>query len=81
MTVWTIEAKYDAESSVWYSVEGDVPGLAVDGATFEVLAAKAGAMLLDLLDIHRDDLDPQRLHGPHSLRIVAHYEHSSDIAA
>lgn len=81
MAVWTINARYDPEASVWYSVEGDVPGLAVDGATFEVLAAKAARMLPDLLEIHAADVDPVRLNGPHRINIVAHHEHSFDVAA
>lgn len=81
MTVWTIKAKYDADAAVWYSIEGDIPGLAADGATFEILATKAGRMLPDLLEIHGDELDPQKLIGPHTIRLVAHHEHSFDIAA
>ena len=65
MAHWTIRADYDPEASVWYSVDGDIPGLAADATTLEALAAKAGAMLPDLLDIHADDIaDPARLAGP-----------------
>ena len=81
MTVWTIRAEYDPQSRTWYSADGDLPGLAADAATIEELAAKAGAMLPDLLEIHRDDIDPARFTGPHSIRIVAHYERNFDLAA
>ena len=81
MTIWTVRADYDPESHSWYSVAGDVPGLAVGGDTIEELAAKAGAMLPDLLEIHHDDIDPARLAGPHSIRIVAHHERDFDVAA
>lgn len=82
MALWTIRAEYDPEAHVWYSVDGDIPGLAVDGATVESLAEKAGAMLPDLLDIHGDEIvDQARLKGPHSIRIIAHHERDFDVAA
>ena len=82
MAVWTIRAEYDPEAQVWYSVAGDVPGLAVDASSLEELAAKAGAMLVDLLDVHRDEIiDAARLKGPHSIRIIAHHERDFDVAA
>jgi hypothetical protein len=82
MTLWTIRANYDTEAKVWYSIEGDIPGLAVDADTLEALAEKAGAQLPDLLEIHADEfIDPSRLSGPHSIRIIAHHERDFDVAA
>lgn len=82
MALWTIRADYDPEARVWYSIEGDIPGLAADAATLEALAAKAGAMLPDLLEIHADEIiERGRLQGPHSIRIIAHHEHQFDVAA
>ena len=82
MAQWTIKAAYDAEAQVWYSVEGDVPGLAADGETIEALAAKVGAMLPDLLGLNADLIaDTSRLAGPHSIRIIAHDERDFDVAA
>jgi hypothetical protein len=82
LALWTIRAEYDPEARVWYSVDGDIPGLAVDAETVEALAAKAGAMLPDLLEIHADKVaDPARLRGPHSIRIIAHHERDFDVAA
>lgn len=82
MTLWTIRAEYDFEARVWYSIEGDIPGLAADAETLEALAAKAGSMLPDLLEIHADDiLDKTRLAGPHRIRIVAFHEREFDVAA
>ena len=63
-------------------MDGDIPGLAADAETLEELAGKAGAMLSDLLAIHRDAIhDQSRLTPPHSIRIVAHYEREFDVAA
>lgn len=82
MALWTIRAEYDPEAKVWYSIDGDLPGLAADADTLEALAAKAGAMLPDLLEIHADELvDKSRLNGPHSIRIIAHHEREFDVAA
>lgn len=81
MTLWTIQAQYDPEAQVWYSVEGDIPGLAVDAETFERLAEKAGNMLPDLLEIHADEIAADRMHGPHSIRIIAHHERDFGVAA
>ncbi|WP_374943523.1 DUF1902 domain-containing protein [Sphingomonas sp.] len=82
MTLWTIRAQYDDEAHVWYSVEGDIPGLAVDAETIEHLVEKAGAMLPDLLKIHGDDfVDCSRLEGPHVIRVIAFHERVYPVAA
>lgn len=82
MALWTIRAEYDPDAKVWYVIDADIPGLAVDAATLEALAAKAGTMLPDLLEIHADEIvDPARLEGPHRIRIIAHHEHEFPVAA
>jgi hypothetical protein len=82
MAIWTIRAEYDTEAKVWYSIEGDLPGLAVDADTLEGLAAKAAAMLPDLLEIHVDQIrDKSRLTAPHRIRIIAHHEREFSVAA
>jgi hypothetical protein len=82
MTLWTIRTEYDPEARVWWSAESDIPGLAVDAESLELVAAKAGAMLPDLLEIHAGDIvDKSRLVGPHRIRIIAHHEHLFDVAA
>jgi hypothetical protein len=82
MALWTIRAEYDPEAKVWYSVDGDVPGLAADAETVEALAAKAGSMLPDLLEIHEAEIvERGRLKGPHRIRIIAHHEHEFPVAA
>ena len=82
MSVWTIRANYDPESQTWYTVEGDLPGLLADAASIEELAAKAGRMLPDLLQIHADDIaDKDRLIGPHRIHVIAFHERDFDVAA
>jgi hypothetical protein len=36
-TLWTIRAQYDDEAHVWYSTEGDIPGLNIDADSIEGL--------------------------------------------
>lgn len=82
MALWTIRANYDPEEHVWYSYDGDVPGLLIDAETLEDLARKAGEQLPDLLEIHADDFaDKAVLIGPHRLRIIAFHEREFDVAA
>jgi hypothetical protein len=82
MTVWTVRADYDAEEHLWYVYDSDVPGLVGEATTLEELQAKLGSRVLDMLEgnahlIH----DKARLVGPHSIRLVAHYEGQQAIAA
>lgn len=82
MTLWTIRAQYDDEALVWYSVEGDIPGLNIDADTIEQLVVKAATQLPDLLEIHADELiDQERLEGPHRIRVLAFHERVYDVAA
>lgn len=82
MTTWTIKAEYDPDAHVWWVAESDVPGLAADAGTLEMLAAKAGAMLPDLIEIHSGELSRTKdRSGPHRIRIIAHHEHLYDVAA
>jgi hypothetical protein len=82
MAVWTIWANYDAEDRVWYTVNGDIPGLLVDAPSIEELAAKAGAHLPDLLEIHAEDLtDISQLESPHRIRVIAFHEREFAVAA
>ncbi|WP_298692384.1 DUF1902 domain-containing protein [uncultured Sphingomonas sp.] len=82
MGVWTVQAGYDPEASVWYTVDADMPGLLADGETLEVLAAKLGPMLLDLLEFNADQIDDKaKLQAPHRFHIVAHAERDFDVAA
>ena len=82
MTVWSVHANYDPEARVWYAIDGDIPGLAVDAGTLEQLEIKVGNMLDDLLDIHQDDFtDKSVLKGPHMIRIVAFHERTFAVAA
>ena len=82
MALWTIRAEYDPEARVWWVADNDIPGLAADAATVEALAAKAGEMLADLLELNADDvIDKSRIQGAHRIRIIAHHEHLFDVAA
>jgi predicted RNase H-like HicB family nuclease len=45
-----IRAEWDAEAEVWVATSDDVPGLATEAETIEVLSAKLESMIPELLD-------------------------------
>ena len=82
MTVWNVRAYYDTDAHVWYAIDGDIPGLAVDAQTLEQLEVKIGNMLEDLLEIHAEDFPDQAvLQPPHTIRMIAFHERTYDVAA
>lgn len=82
MSLWVVVANYDPEVRVWYTVQGEIPGLHVDADTIEDLARKAGEQLPDLLEIHADEfIDKSRLEPPHTIRVVAFQEREFPVAA
>ena len=81
MAVWTINAQFDPEAQVWYTIDGDMPSLFVDAESIDELARKASSMLLDLLEINADLFPAEKLQGDHSIRVVAHDERVFAVAA
>ena len=82
MAEWIVRADYDSESRSWYVFQSDVPGLATGGETLEELADKLPGMITDLLELNAElFLDPSRLEGPHSFKLIAHHEAFHAIAA
>ncbi len=45
-----VKAEWDAEASVWVAFSDDVPGLAAESATLELLRPKVLAMIADLIE-------------------------------
>ncbi len=41
---------YDADASRWYVAESDIPGLAAEAETLDVLRAKIDAIVPDLIE-------------------------------
>lgn len=80
MAVWTVKAAWDAEADVWFAADSDIPGLAADAATIELLAEKSAAMLPDLLEIHADDVADAAT-PPHTVHVIAFHEVSLPAAA
>lgn len=82
MAQWNVKAEYDAKARVWYTIEGDIPGLFADAETLEALERKIGPMILDLLELNADLIaDKDRLVPPHQVRVIAHHERAFDLAA
>lgn len=81
MTVWTLHAAYDPEAKVWYTVDCDVPGLVTEGDTLEWLHERAALVIPELLEDNTELLTAEQRQGPHSLRLVAHYQSVLPVAA
>ncbi|HWA90208.1 MAG TPA: DUF1902 domain-containing protein [Rhizomicrobium sp.] len=47
-----MNALWDAEASVWVATSDDVPGLATESASFEVLLEKLRTMVPELLELN-----------------------------
>lgn len=74
MAVWSLHAGYDDEAKVWYTLDCDVPGLVTEGDTLGRLIDRAVAVMPELLIDNAHLVSPDRLEGPHSLRVVAFHE-------
>ncbi|WIM05410.1 MAG: DUF1902 domain-containing protein [Candidatus Nitricoxidivorans perseverans] len=48
--IYFIRAEWDDEASVWVATSDDVPGLATEADTLEVLSAKLESLVPELLD-------------------------------
>ena len=79
MSVWTLHASYDREVKTFYTVDCDVPGLVTEGDTLEHLAARAVAVIPELLEGNAHLIAPERLVPPHTLRVIFNYEHAFDV--
>lgn len=80
MTLWTLNAAYDPEERLWYTLDCDVPGLIAEGETLERPRERAAAVMPELLADNAALIDEDRRRGPHSLRLVAFYG-STTVAA
>lgn len=49
-TVYRIQADWDSEAGVWWATSDDVPGLATEAETVELLAQKLRVMIPELLE-------------------------------
>lgn len=45
-----VKAEWDAEASVWVAFSDDVPGLAAESASLELLRPKVLSMIADLIE-------------------------------
>jgi Domain of unknown function (DUF1902) len=52
----TIDARWDAEASVWLATSTDVPGLVVEAPTWPIMIEEVRLVLPELLDLNREDV-------------------------
>jgi hypothetical protein len=71
-----VHAIWDDEAKVWVATSEDVPGLATEAASWDVLVPKVQAMVPELLDVNGyadGDLDvPVKVLG--EVTVIAHRE-------
>ena len=58
---YTVACLWDAEASVWYVAETDVPGLATEAATLEEMERKLMRMIPELLELNEAGQPRQRV--------------------
>ena len=54
-----IRAEWDEEADVWVASSEDVPGLATESATLEVLIEKLKVMIPELLEANGEDVEQE----------------------
>jgi hypothetical protein len=70
--IFTIQARWDPEASVWWGRSEEVP-VAAEAATLDALLAKAAAQTLDLLRDNHPGVEPEQVH----LQMIVLHEASS----
>ena len=70
--IFTIQARWDPEASVWWGRSEEVP-VAAEAATLDALLAKAAAQTLDLLRDNHPGVEPEQVH----LQMLVLHEASS----
>lgn len=81
MAVWTVNAECEPEDGIWFVRSSDMPGLLCDADTLPALERKISDILEDLIEINADELTPEQMQGPHTIRLIGYYEHRFDLAA
>lgn len=52
MRTYTVSCEWDADAAVWYVADSDVPGLATEAPTLDLLEAKLQRMVPELLELN-----------------------------
>jgi hypothetical protein len=52
MTLLVVKAAFDREAGVWYVSDSDVPGLATEASSFDLLCEKVIVMAPELLELN-----------------------------
>lgn len=68
MTLFIVQANWDPQASVWVAESDDVPGLAAEAASLEVLRPKLLAMISDLIEENDMKVDGEEI----AIHVVAH---------
>jgi len=58
--IYHVEAIWDQEAQVWVATSDDVPGLATEAASLDLLITRLRVLIPELLEANRQ-LDPERV--------------------
>lgn len=68
MTLFIVQAVWDPLASVWVAESEDVPGLAAEASSLEVLRPKLMAMISDLVEENDMQVDGSEI----AIHVIAH---------
>jgi hypothetical protein len=67
MHTYTVTVRWDDEAALWYVDDSDVPGLATEAESLELMERKLGTLIPELLDLNA----PSRPDGPVPFELIA----------
>jgi hypothetical protein len=73
-----VQADWDPEAEVWVATSDDVPGLATEVETIEILAEKLRTLVPELLEANRIGTDP---HEEIVFELTSHRQESVRLAS
>jgi predicted RNase H-like HicB family nuclease len=63
-----VKAEWNNEDGIWIATSDDVPGLVTGAASLELLAAKIGPMIVDMIEMNKLEFNLAEI----PVHIVAH---------
>jgi predicted RNase H-like HicB family nuclease len=78
-SVYRIQADWDSEAGVWWATSDDVPGLATEAETIELLAQKLRVMIPELLQANH--VVPAVATKTISFELISHRQESIRLAS
>ncbi|MDF5722260.1 MAG: DUF1902 domain-containing protein [Rhizonema sp. PD37] len=77
-TTFKVQAFWDKDAGVWVATSEDVPGLATEASTIEVLTQKLREMIPELLELN--SVVPSNYVGSISFELTSHWQELIEVA-